>query len=220
MVTYNNLPKIIGFSGKIGSGKTTLAQILCNEYPYTKASFADPLKYIVQYLYDLEHNQLYGNKKEIIDTRYGVTPRYLLQYIGTNLFRNWDKNFWVNVFERKYANQELLVLDDVRFENEAHIIHQMGGIVIKVVSHRVGNNNIDNNNIGNNNTDQNGINHIPANHESEQGVKNYDYKIYNDQGYEELNKSLQELLHYIKTNNSNNNENNHADEEHDCHLLH
>lgn len=191
MVTYNNLPKIIGFSGKIGSGKTTLAQILCNEYPYTKASFADPLKHIVKYLYDLEYDQLYGNRKEIVDTRYGVTPRYLLQYIGTNLFRNWDKNFWVNVFERKYANQELLVLDDVRFENEAHIIHQMGGIVIKVVSHR--------------------NNNISANHESEQGIKNYDYKIYNDQGYEELNKSLQELLHYIKTNNSNNNENDHTD---------
>jgi len=193
MTTINDLPKIIGFSGKIGSGKTTLTEFLCNKFPYAKVSFADPLKFIVQYLYSLDYDQLYGNKKEVIDPRYGVTPRYLLQYIGTNLFRNWDTDFWVKVFKRKYLSMDYIILDDVRFENEAAIIHEMGGIIIKVVSHR---------NVNNSSS---------ANHASEQGIKNYDYKIYNDQGYDELHCALQELLHYIKTNNCNNDKDDHTD---------
>lgn len=201
---------VIGFTGRMGSGKTTLANyITSNKFmseagidaKYTKVSFATPLKDVVKYLFDLDNEQLYGSTKNVVDPRYGVTPRYLLQYIGTDLFRNWDKDFWVKTFQRKYSNVGNIVLDDVRFENEADILHQMGGIVIKVVRYSQS--------------------HSQAEmraetraeiHASEKGIKNYDYKIYNNGSYVDLMNSLHELLHYIKCKQSNNNEDNQPDE--------
>lgn len=176
---------IIAFTGRIHSGKTTLAKYLVN-MGYEKVSFADPLKKISQELFDFNDEQLYGNLKEVIDPRIGMTPRYVLQYIGTELFRNWNKNFWVEVFQRKHSDPKLLVLDDVRFDNEEETIHKLGGIVIKVKSHKY---------------------EKISNHASEKGIKNYDYKIYNDGTYEELYEALRELLQYHENNNSNNNEN-------------
>lgn len=180
----------IGFTGKMGSGKTTLAQYLSKEYGLTVVSFANPLKQVVQQLYDLSDDQLYGGSKNIVDPRYGVSPRYLLQQIGTNVFRQWDPDFWVKVFERKYSNFENFVLDDIRFDNEADTIRKMGGIIIKVVSHKMS---------------------INSAHESERGIKNYDYKIYNDSDKDALFNALQELLHYIQSNNTNNNKDNQSD---------
>lgn len=189
-------PKIIGFTGKMYSGKTTLGNEMI-KFGYTKISFASPLKNIVGYLYALDNEQLYGNLKEVVDPRYGVTPRYLLQYIGTDLFRNWDPDFWVKIFTRKYGDGGLYVLDDVRFENESTTIKNMGGIIIKVVSHR-------NSPSANSEGGQT--------HASEQGVKNYDYKIYNDGSISDLHAALYELLQYVERNESNNNENNKTDQ--------
>lgn len=189
-------PKIIGFTGKMYSGKTTLGNEM-TKLGYTKISFASPLKNIVGYLYDLSDEQLYGNLKEVVDPRYGVTPRYLLQYIGTDLFRNWDPDFWVKIFTRKYGDGGLYVLDDVRFDNESTTIKNMGGIIIKVVSHR---------NFSEINSE--GV----QTHVSEQGVKNYDYKIYNDGSISDLRAALHELLQYVERNKSNNNENNETDQ--------
>lgn len=196
-----SFPKIIGFTGKMYSGKTTLSNIMTNIMEYDKISFATPLKFIVGYLYDLNYEQLYGKLKETIDPRYGVTPRYLLQYIGTNLFRNWDNDFWVKIFMRKYGNGNCYVLDDVRFDNEAAVIKQMGGIVIKVVRH--------NSSLSACNTSL--LCNGSELHASERGIKNYDYKIYNDGTVEDLRIALHELLHYVETNECNNNENNETD---------
>ena len=189
-------PKIIGFTGKMYSGKTTLGNEM-TKLGYTKISFASPLKNIVGYLYDLSDEQLYGNLKEVVDPRYGVTPRYLLQYIGTDLFRNWDPDFWVKIFTCKYGDGGLYVLDDVRFDNESTTIKNMGGIIIKVVSHR---------NFSEVNSEGG------QTHASEQGVKNYDYKIYNDGSISDLRAALHELLQYVERNKSNNNENNETDQ--------
>jgi len=190
---------IIGFTGRINSGKTTLAKYLENEYEYKKVSFATPLKEAVRVLYQFTDRQLYGDLKEAVDPRIGMTPRYVLQYIGTDLFRKWNPDFWVNIFklhydndncDRKLINEEHIVnyvLDDVRFENEAKCIKELGGIIVKVVSHKY---------------------QKISSHESENGVKNYDYKIYNDGSIEDLYEALHELLHYNQCNNGSNNENN------------
>jgi hypothetical protein len=181
------IPNRIAFSGKIGSGKTTLAKYIGNKYGHQHVSFAKPLKDVVKYLYDFNDEQLYGSLKETIDPRYNVTPRYLLQYIGTELFRTWDHDYWIKIFEYKNSNIECFVLDDIRFNNECDLFHKMGGIVIKVVRHN------------NSNTNK---------HLSEMGIKNYDYKIYNDGSYEDLFNSLHELFEYIERNKCNNNKDN------------
>jgi len=57
------------------------------------------------------------------------TPRHIMQYVGTELFReNLHRNFWLMVAERyiddihKAENPDFIIVDDVRFDNEAEFI--------------------------------------------------------------------------------------------------
>lgn len=71
-----------------------------------------------------------------------VTPRYLLQNIGTNLFRNLlNENIWVNSLFVDYNCKHVKggnfekpkwVITDLRFPNELKAIKDRGGITIRV----------------------------------------------------------------------------------------
>jgi tRNA uridine 5-carbamoylmethylation protein Kti12 len=69
--------------------------------------------------------------------------RQLYQYIGTDLIRSLDINFHVNKLKEKFliftstslVNNSIVIVDDVRFENEAEFIISNNGILCKVVRH-------------------------------------------------------------------------------------
>lgn len=137
---------LIGFMGKKGSGKDTSADYLVKKYGYKKISFATPLKDAIQILFGFSDEQLYGDKKETIDDRWGTSPRKVMQYLGTDIFRNdinkimpnIKNNFWTNIMEINYKNELLknknakFVIADVRFKNEVDVIHKLGGKIIKI----------------------------------------------------------------------------------------
>ena len=138
---------IIGITGKKLSGKDTIADYLCNNYKYKKISFADPLKDINRILFDLSYEQLYGNLKEEPDSRwFNIKPREFNQFVGTNLFRDhmkelnekFENNFWVihmkNRIEKlkKKDPNILIVIPDIRFQNEYDLIKEMKGLIIEV----------------------------------------------------------------------------------------
>ena len=88
---------ILGLMGAAGSGKSTAAKYLVERYGAQRFSFADPLKDMVKAAFDLTEAQVRGTQaeKEAIDPRYNVSPRWLLQRIGTEGCRNtFGKNFW------------------------------------------------------------------------------------------------------------------------------
>ena len=62
--------KIIGIIGNKGTGKDTLGEHLINKYNYTRYGFGDPVKQICKILFNLEIEQLYGNKKDITLHKY------------------------------------------------------------------------------------------------------------------------------------------------------
>ena len=70
---------LIGIVGKAGAGKDSIANHLIENYDFTRRAFADPLKQVVQRLFAMSDEQLWGDRKEDIDVRYGLTPRFLLQ---------------------------------------------------------------------------------------------------------------------------------------------
>lgn len=143
---------LIGIIGKKRSGKDTLADYLIktSDKKYVKRAFADPLKDMCRIMFHLSDEQLYGEEKEDIDSRWNVSARQILQQVGTELFRNQLKNvlpelpvqpsdIWVKNFELWFeSNKEKNILvPDVRFQNEADIIKKLGGILIEVRSKRV-----------------------------------------------------------------------------------
>lgn len=141
---------LIGLVGKKGSGKDTLKDYITkNNNNIISYAFADPLKEICGILFQLSQEQLYGHqsiKEKKID-ELNVSPRILFQRIGTNLFRNEllnvlpemkdvlkNDSIWIFAFKRWYKKNKHknVIVSDVRFENEAKSIREMGGILIYI----------------------------------------------------------------------------------------
>ena len=94
---------LLGLLGRKRVGKDTVADHLVQEYGYQKISMADPLKDVLRVLFLFGDEQLYGDLKEVIDERWGISPRQALQFVGTNIFRDClgglipgiGNDFWV-----------------------------------------------------------------------------------------------------------------------------
>jgi len=120
---------VIGLTGNIGSGKTTIAEYLVKNYGFIRLAFADELKRMLVKAGILTPDEV----KE--KTPYA---RRMLQLIGTELIRKQiDKNFWVKKLDEKIKylikeGKERFVIDDVRFPNEAEYIRSLGGKIIRI----------------------------------------------------------------------------------------
>lgn len=129
---------IIGLGYKARSGKDTVATHLVSNHSFVQESFAYPLKeYIGRQICGFNDKQLYGAWKEIVSPEWGLTPRQMLQMVGTDAMRdNVHIDFWVIPMRRKLKehlkNSRSIVISDVRMENEAALIKEMGGILIRV----------------------------------------------------------------------------------------
>ncbi|AZL89235.1 ankyrin repeat protein [Megavirus baoshan] len=140
---------LIGLMGNAGSGKTEGAKYLVDKWDFIEKSFADPLKKACQEMFLFTDEQVYGTQeqKETPDPRwFDCTPRKALQFVGTELFRDnldkimpgLDKNIFTHHFKLWYEQQLIInpnirvVVSDVRFQNEADFIRNLGGVVIKL----------------------------------------------------------------------------------------
>ncbi len=138
--------KLIGLCGFIGSGKGTVAKILVEEHNFVEDSFAATLKDAVAAVFGWPRHMLEGDTdesrhwREQVDPwwseRLGreVTPRWVLQYWGTDLCRtHFHSDIWILSLERKLtASQSNVVIADCRFPNEVAMIKRLGGEVWRV----------------------------------------------------------------------------------------
>ena len=127
------LPRLIGlYSPAPGCGKTTAANLLIE---HERVSFAAPLKRAVWRLLDElgfpGFHCVYEDKEAIIP-EIGVSPRHMMQTLGTEWGRACiHPDFWVMIAraetQRIMDDGGSVVIDDVRFPNEAAMIHDLGG---------------------------------------------------------------------------------------------
>lgn len=128
-----SLPRLIGlYSPAPGCGKSTLADLLIE---HQRVSFAAPLKFAVwNMLNDLGlegFNYAYINKEAIVP-ELGVSARHMMQTLGTEWGRACiHPDFWVMIArakaERIMNDGGSVVIDDVRFPNEAAMVFELGG---------------------------------------------------------------------------------------------
>ena len=59
--------KILGICGKKRSGKDTAGEYLIENYGYVRYAFGDPVKDVCRVMFKFTEEQLYGDKKEIIE---------------------------------------------------------------------------------------------------------------------------------------------------------
>ena len=145
--------KIIGFGGRIGSGKSELAKI-CQDAGYKKLYFALPLKQLVADLIQVRLEEINGLKnvekdydfnqedylflsketgipietveKEMSPIKF-KTVRQLLQFIGTDLIRKYNTDWHVNRIRAMINEDDNYVIDDIRFPNELNLVRELGG---------------------------------------------------------------------------------------------
>lgn len=94
---------IIGISGKAGSGKDAAADILLQREGFIRVSLADPIKRFAQDVWGFSDRQLWGPSefRNAPDLRYPIgdgeylSPRKVLQHVGTEGTRAIDHDVWI-----------------------------------------------------------------------------------------------------------------------------
>lgn len=131
----NKGPHIIAICGLKRSGKDTIADILCNHFEYKKIKIATPLKDALKTLFNFTDEQVEGNEKDIIDPVWGVEPRRVMQFIGTEVMQyhiqellpNMGRTFWIKRLIEEHIHKgtnERLVIPDLRFKHEYDLLSQ------------------------------------------------------------------------------------------------
>jgi len=137
---------ILGITGRIGSGKDTIADYLCTFHGYRRLSFAASLKDAIASIFGWDREMLEGTTKtsrewrEQVDSWWSsrldveVTPRWIMQYWGTEVCRNnFHQDIWVASIENKLRQtSDNIVITDCRFTNELDAIKSAGGITVRV----------------------------------------------------------------------------------------
>ena len=179
----NSGSRLITFTGKMGSGKTTAIDCIrrLQRKMILSIKLAQPLYDIQEYAYQRIEN-VYRRPDNFIK------DRKLLQFLGTEWGREGIRDsLWIDIWKDEVSNtlqnytNTLVITDDVRYDNEAKAVHELGGKVIKIESTR---------------TDErintkNGI----VNHPSEVGVSPYliTATLKNDGTIDDLEKAILNL---------------------------
>lgn len=129
----------IGFTGKMYSGKDTAGYFFkyCLERCVHDA-FANPLKEILMDHFGFTKDQMYDPEmKKEWNEEWGMTNRAAMQKLGTECIRNnFHPDAWVKVMKHRLSNNiknnKFTIITDVRFNNEAALIQEMGGIVVEI----------------------------------------------------------------------------------------
>lgn len=128
---------IIAFGHRSRVGKDTASQMLVNHLRQqlpslrvNKTAFADQLKIVAHHLYGwagIQNKTFYDNnpderlkRNEIL----GMTPRDLWVEVGMKI-RSINPDTWVNTTLEQLKKSDIIIISDLRFQNEASIIKQM-----------------------------------------------------------------------------------------------
>lgn len=133
--------RVIGITGKAGSGKDSLASFLVENHGFKRIGLADPLREFVSRMTGIPFEDLMqGEVKETpLDNFGGKSPRQMMQTLGTEWGRQtiaddtWLQVAAVAIRKARQEGYAGVVIPDVRFDNEAHFVHQMGGDVVEVI---------------------------------------------------------------------------------------
>lgn len=175
-------PTVLAFSGLQGSGKTTCAAVASElliekGYKPVIVKFAAPIYGIMNAICEQTHLDFNKNKM-----------RPVMQYLGGYFRDAYNEDFWVNLWEMEVKslkmfnenNNLVFIADDLRYDNEAKKVIELGGKVINVES--------------NNRADRIAL--VGTDHASEAGLSQsvINSYVYNNGAKDELRLNLDYLL--------------------------
>ena len=132
-ITPPQRPRIIGLTGPAGCGKTFVASMVPDAMVI---GLSDPIYTALASILGIPETVLRqrATKERPIEWL-GKSPRQLLQTLGTDWGRTLvSEDLWLRIARRRIeeltaAGTTTVVIADVRFDNEAAMVHEMGGEV-------------------------------------------------------------------------------------------
>ena len=127
---------VIGIAGPAQSGKSTLAGefrrlVEFRGQKYAEKPFSGPLKRMLASIGVDVSDSSKNAPVPFLDGR--ITPRIMMQTLGTEWGRSLFPHMWLRVWERELDDSvHTVCVPDVRFENEAQAIRELGGVLIHV----------------------------------------------------------------------------------------
>lgn len=105
----------IAITGKICSGKSTLAEKLKEKLNLEKYSFGNNVKKYAEELFNMEYKD-----------------RKLIQDFAEKL-KEIDNDIWIKQLDKEIKNKNNIVIDDLRFLNEYNYLKKNNFIIIKLL---------------------------------------------------------------------------------------
>jgi len=168
------MSKIVAIAGPAQSGKSTVAAYLKSQN-YTEDSFAAPIRSCVAHIFNISLTQLEKCKDQPMYP-FHWTPRKMMQTLGTEWGRQMiQDDLWIVSLKERIKNEPgNIVISDLRFENEAAVLRDMGADIWHIERPGVAN---------------------VANHISENGIMRqlHDYVLLNNGTKYELFKQVDKL---------------------------
>ena len=143
------LPMIVALLGHRGAGKDAIAEVLCREAGYVNVKFARPLKDALVGIFGLSPEHVDGALKDVPHPHYGVTPRTLMQWFGTEVMQHGlskivpgaGRTFWADRLVQAVRalpggpEGQKVVISDMRFPHEIDALKKAFGdrlVIIRV----------------------------------------------------------------------------------------
>jgi hypothetical protein len=138
---------VYGLHGPIGSGKDTVADALA-PHGFQRFSFADPLRVAASMVYGIPMRLFFDRElKDAPLPNSKLSPRRINQLMGTEVVRKIYEDTWARRVTLRMASAKLdlttitriaperisvaggikSIVPDIRFENEAQLVRQVGG---------------------------------------------------------------------------------------------
>lgn len=142
--------KVISISGLIGSGKNTVANLICELSPnlnFQRISFAARLKDTIATLFHYDRDLLEGGSvlsREWRETQDSYwynksngkikSPRWILQQFGVEIKKLFCEDFWASIVENEILNHlnQNFILTDTRFPDEIEMLKKHNAFFIEV----------------------------------------------------------------------------------------
>lgn len=105
----------IAITGKMCSGKTYITEQLIKEFGFTKFSFGEKVKDIAKTLFTMQGKD-----------------RLLLQNVADKI-KEIDHDVWAKYTLAQIGDNDNVIIDDLRFENEHKYLRQQKFIIIRLI---------------------------------------------------------------------------------------
>lgn len=144
-------PIVIAVCGARRAGKDTVAKILENRYGFINLKFARYLKDMIKAGFGFSDDDVEGCSKDAVHPAYDVTPRAIMQFIGTDVMQYslqsiipglgrsfWARRLLIDINSNINDSHKKLVISDLRFMHEYEALrkgshdHGYSLLIIKV----------------------------------------------------------------------------------------